>query len=59
MVIKHSRLGPEVHGPLDFTEAAEVADMVVGSSQFKEAVAKLELPENTEYVVEPWMFGRS
>lgn len=53
----HVRLGPNQHGPGDGEEVVLVEKIALGDEKVKAEIAKLQLPEGTVVVIDPWIYG--
>ncbi|KAK5137151.1 hypothetical protein LTR08_000656 [Meristemomyces frigidus] len=51
------RLGPSVHAPADGEEIIAVEHIALADEGVKAEIAKLQLPEGTKIVVDPWIYG--
>lgn len=51
------RLGPNIHGPGDVEEILLVEKIALEDEGVKAEIAKLQLPEGTAIVSDPWMYG--
>ena len=51
------RMGPNTHGPGDFEEILLVEKIALGDEGVKAEIAKLQLPEGTAIVSDPWIYG--
>ncbi|GAM82038.1 hypothetical protein ANO11243_000170 [Dothideomycetidae sp. 11243] len=56
-VEKNVRLGPNVHASLSYEEVITMEKIVLEHPDVKAAVAKLQLPEGTVLVCDPWPYG--
>lgn len=52
------RLGPNVHSGADSEELVAVELIALEDEGVKAAIAKLQLPEGTVVVCDPWIYGR-
>lgn len=52
-------LGPFVHANGDGTEIVEIEKAALKDEGVKEAIAKLQLPEGTAVISDPWIYGMS
>lgn len=51
------RLGPNVHANSDGGELLEIEKVALEDEGVKAEIAKLELPEGTVVICEPWIYG--
>ena len=51
------RLGPNIHGPGDAEEIRLVEQIALEDADVKAEIAKLQLPEGTAIVSDPWIYG--
>ncbi|KAK4545123.1 hypothetical protein LTR36_003674 [Oleoguttula mirabilis] len=51
------RLGPNVHAPIDGEEVMEIERITLEDEGVKAEIAKLQLPEGTQVIVDPWPYG--
>ena len=51
------KLGPNIHGPGDVEEILNVERVALEDENVKAEIAKLELPEGTVIVSDPWIYG--
>ncbi|KAL8840584.1 MAG: hypothetical protein Q9170_001270 [Blastenia crenularia] len=51
------RLGPNIHGPGDAEEILAVEKAVLEDEGVRAEIAKLELPEGTAIISDPWIYG--
>ncbi|KAH8665733.1 copper amine oxidase [Tricladium varicosporioides] len=51
------RLGPNVHSNADGTEIIEVERIALENEQVRAEIAKLQLPEGTIIISDPWIYG--
>ncbi|EGX52043.1 hypothetical protein AOL_s00043g433 [Orbilia oligospora ATCC 24927] len=56
-VVKEQPLPEGAAEPLSFKTMANAQEILVQSKEFKDAVAKLNLPENIVIEIDPWMYG--
>lgn len=52
------RLGPNVHAPADSEEILAVEKVALEDDSVKAEIAKLQLPEGTAILSDPWIYGR-
>lgn len=52
------RLGPNVHAPADGQEILAVEKVALEDDGVKAEIAKLQLPEGTAILTDPWIYGR-
>jgi primary-amine oxidase len=52
------RLGPNIHGPADGDEIIEVERIALADEGVKAEIAKLQLPEGTVVISDPWPYGK-
>lgn len=52
------RLGPNVHSPGDGEEIVLVEKIALEDDAVKAEIAKLQLPEGTVVISDPWIYGR-
>lgn len=53
------RLGPNIHGPGDAEEILLVEKIALEDEGVKAEIAKLQLPEGTAIISDPWIYGNS
>ena len=53
----HLRLGPNVHGAVDGEEIAMVEKIALEDEGVKAEIAKLQLPQGTVLISDPWPYG--
>jgi primary-amine oxidase len=53
----HVRLGPNQHGPGDGEEVVMVEKIALEDEKVKAEIAKLQLPEGTVVISDPWIYG--
>ena len=53
----HVRLGPNQHGPGDGEEVVLVEKIALADEKVKAEIAKLQLPEGTVVISDPWIYG--
>ena len=53
------RLGPNIHSNADGAEILMVERIALEDEGVKAAIAKLELPEGTVVISDPWIYGMS
>ena len=51
------RLGPNVHAPADGEEIVLVEKIALEDEGVKAEIAKLQLPEGTAVISDPWIYG--
>jgi primary-amine oxidase len=51
------RLGPNLHGNVDYDEILHVEKVALTHPRVKAELAKLQLPEGTVLNVDPWVYG--
>lgn len=51
------RLGPNIHGPGDAEEILLVEKIALEDAGVKAEIAKLQLPEGTAVISDPWIYG--
>ena len=51
------RLGPNKHSPGDAIEVITVERVAIENEAVQAEIAKLQLPEGAEIVVDPWIYG--
>ncbi|EPS38160.1 hypothetical protein H072_8063 [Dactylellina haptotyla CBS 200.50] len=56
-VVKEVHLPEGVSEALSFKTMADAQEILVESKEFKDAIAKLGLPENIVIEIDPWMYG--
>ena len=56
-VESHVRLGPYNHGPSDGEEVVLVEKIALEDEGVKAELAKLQLPEGTVIISDPWIYG--
>ena len=54
----HFRLGPNKHANGDAQEIIAIEKMVLEDEAVKAEIAKLELPEGTVIICDPWIYGK-
>jgi len=52
------RLGPNVNACCDAAEIAKIEQIALEDASVLAEVAKLELPQGSTIVVDPWIYGR-
>ena len=57
-VERHVRLGPNVHSPGDSEEILLVEKTALEDEAVKAEIAKLQLPEGTTIISDPWIYGK-
>lgn len=57
MVRRAEKMGPSIHGNVDFAEVVEVEQLVMQDPDVQAEIQKLNLPEHLEVIPEPWGFG--
>lgn len=53
------RLGPNLHAPGDGDEIIAIERLALEDEGVKAAIAKLQLPEGSQIVIDPWIYGGS
>ena len=56
---RNVRLGPHIHGSLDFEEMDLVEKIVLEDRSVKAEIAKLNLPAGTVVCADPWPYGKT
>ena len=51
------RLGANIHAAGDGEEVMEMERICLGDKAVQDAIAKLELPEGSKVVIDPWIYG--
>jgi hypothetical protein len=51
------RLGPNVHSNADGDEIIKIEQIALEDEQVKAEIAKLQLPEGTVVISDPWIYG--
>jgi primary-amine oxidase len=51
------RLGPYIHSPADGDEIIKVEKIALEDENVKAEIAKLQLPEGTVIISDPWIYG--
>lgn len=51
------RLGPNIHGPGDAQEIIAVEKIALEDEAVKAEIAKLQLPDGTAVISDPWIYG--
>lgn len=51
------RLGPGIHAPGDAEEILRIEKIALADEGVKREIAKLQLPEGTIVVSDPWIYG--
>lgn len=51
-------MGPYIHGPADGDEIMEVEKVALADEGVKAEIAKLQLPEGTVVISDPWPYGK-
>jgi primary-amine oxidase len=51
-------LGPNVHSPGDASEIVLIESIVLADEGVKKEIEKLQLPEGTMVMSDPWIYGR-
>lgn len=54
----NARLGPNLHAPGDGDEIIAVERLAIADEGVQAAIAKLQLPEGSEIVIDPWIYGK-
>ncbi|KAI9814290.1 MAG: hypothetical protein M1832_005930 [Thelocarpon impressellum] len=57
VVESNIRLGPNIHGPGDGLEVVALEKAALEDENVKAEIAKLQLPEGTVVVIDPWIYG--
>lgn len=57
MVESNLRLGPNVHSNADGDEIIEVERIALEDEGVRAEIAKLQLPEGTVVISDPWIYG--
>lgn len=52
------RLGPNIHSTADGDEVIEVEKIALADEGVKAEIAKLQLPEGTVVISDPWPYGK-
>lgn len=52
------RLGPSIHGPGDAEEIMLVEKIALEDEAVQAEIAKLQLPEGTAVISDPWIYGK-
>lgn len=52
------RLGPNVHSNADGDEIIRVEQIALEDERVKAEIAKLQLPEGTVVISDPWIYGQ-
>lgn len=52
------RLGPNLHAPGDGEEIVAIERIALENEEVKAAIAKLKLPEGSQVVIDPWIYGK-
>ena len=53
----HVRLGPNIHSPGDGEEIILIEKVALEDEGVKAEIAKLQLPEGTVVISDPWIYG--
>ena len=53
------RLGPNDHAPMDGPEIEAMEKISIEDEAVQAEIAKLQLPEGTKIVCDPWIYGQS
>ena len=53
----HARLGPNIHSPGDGEEIILIEKVALEDEGVKAEIAKLQLPEGTVVISDPWIYG--
>ncbi|TKA23632.1 hypothetical protein B0A50_07466 [Salinomyces thailandicus] len=56
-VENNARLGPNMHAPGDGEEIMAIEQVALEDEGVQAEIAKLQLPEGTQVVVDPWIYG--
>ncbi|KAI4134427.1 MAG: hypothetical protein LQ347_001528 [Umbilicaria vellea] len=56
-VENHVRLGPNIHSPGDGPEILLVEKIALADKGVQAEIAKLQLPEGTVVIIDPWIYG--
>lgn len=54
----NARLGPNLHAPGDGDEIIAVERIAIADEGVQAAIAKLQLPEGSQIVIDPWIYGK-
>ena len=57
-VERNVRLGPNLHPPADGEEIIAIERIALDDEGVKAEIAKMQLPEGSQIVVDPWIYGR-
>ncbi len=52
------RLGPYIHSPADGDEIVKVEKIALEDKRVQAEIAKLQLPEGTVVISDPWIYGK-
>ena len=52
------RLGPNLHAPGDGDEIIAIERLALEDAGVQAAIAKLQLPEGSQIVIDPWIYGK-
>ena len=58
-VESNTRLGPHIHGAADSSEILAIEKLVRGDEGVKQEIKKLQLPDDSVVICEPWPYGNS
>lgn len=53
------RLGSNMHAPGDGAEIIAMERVALDDEGVQAAIAKLQLPEGSQVVIDPWIYGKS
>jgi primary-amine oxidase len=56
--LHNALLGPFIHANGDGEEIVEIERVALADESVKAAIAKLQLPEGTVVISDPWIYGR-
>lgn len=54
---RNVRLGANIHSPLDGPEIISMEEQALAHPAVKAELAKLNLPEGTQVIIDPWIYG--
>ena len=54
----NARLGPNLHAPGDGDEIIAIERLAIADEGVQAAIAKLQLPEGSQIVIDPWIYGK-
>ena len=58
-VERNVRLGANIHAPGDASEIMAMEKIALDDEEVQKAIKKLQLPEGSVVISDPWIYGRS